>query len=184
MTLAAVLKKPAIIRQSLNMWQEHFWGRYPSILSLLVKDSKGELLAFHQEVKRFQKERICWHSTNQCCRVYFDSHTWQESLSVILTLKRFLRVYRLQWFIKLLFLNWRKESFKFFVNLNGRTYNATIIFIVSSVNPASILKMNFWYTLTCTLPQRPIGGYVTTLNKPATAVLKTIDLTLQSPQRS
>ena len=35
----------------------------------------GELLSFHQEVKRFQKERICWHSTNQCYRVYFDSHT-------------------------------------------------------------------------------------------------------------
>ena len=42
------------------------------------------------------------------------------------------------------------------MTLNGRTYNATI---VSSVNPASILKMNFWYTLTCTLPPRPIGGY-------------------------
>ena len=32
-------------------------------------------MSFHQEVKRFQKERICWHSTNQCYRVYFDSHT-------------------------------------------------------------------------------------------------------------
>ena len=42
------------------------------------------------------------------------------------------------------------------MTLNGRTYNATI---VSSVNPGSVLKMNFWYTLTCTLPPRPIGGY-------------------------
>ena len=121
----------------------------------MVKDSKGELLAFHQEVKRFQKERICWHSTNQCNRVYFDSHTWQESVSVILTLKRFLRVYRLQSY-GLTILNWSKESFKFFLTLNGRMYNAAI---VSYVNPASILKMNFWYTLTCTLPPRPIGGY-------------------------
>ena len=54
----------------------------------------------------------------------------------------------------LIILNWNLESFTFFVTFNGRTYNAAI---VSSVNPASILKMNFWCTLTCTLP--PVGGH-------------------------
>ena len=54
----------------------------------------------------------------------------------------------------LIIINWNKESFTFFVTLNGRMYNAAI---VSSVNPASILKMNFWCTLTCTLP--PVGGH-------------------------
>ena len=113
----------------------------------------GELLSFHQEVKRFQKERICWHSTNQCYRLHFDSHTWQESLSVILTLKRFLRVYRLQWFN---YFKLKQRKLQIFCEFEWNSYNATI---VSSVNPASIFKMNFWYTLTCTLPPRPIGGY-------------------------
>ena len=57
----------------------------------------------------------------------------------------------------LIILNWNKESFTFFVTLNGRMYNAAI---VSSVNPASILKMNFWCTLTCTLPVHYIIHYI------------------------
>ena len=73
--------------QRLNVWKDRFSGRDPYILSLLVKDTEGELLSFHQEVKRFQKEWTCWRSTNRCSRVCFDSHTWQESLSVILALK-------------------------------------------------------------------------------------------------
>ena len=56
-------------------------------LLLLVKDTESELLSFHQEVKRFQREWTCWHSTNRCSTVYFNLHTWQESLSLILALK-------------------------------------------------------------------------------------------------
>ena len=37
----------------------------------MVKDTEDELLSFHQEVKRFQKEWTCWHSTNRCSTVCF-----------------------------------------------------------------------------------------------------------------
>ena len=69
--------------------------------------------------------------------VWFNSHTWQQSLSVILALKSLSRVYRMWWFI----LNWNIESFMFFVSLNGRTYNAAI---VRSVRPASTRRTTYW----------------------------------------
>ena len=53
-------------------------------------------MSFHQRVERFQKEWTYWHSPNRCSRVCFDSHTWQQSLSVILALKSLSQVY-LMW---------------------------------------------------------------------------------------
>ena len=44
------------------------------------------------------EDMLAFYRTDVRDRVYFYSHTWQESLSVILALKRFLQVYRLQWF--------------------------------------------------------------------------------------
>ena len=48
---------------------------------LLVKDTEDELLSFHQEVKRFQKEWTCWHSTNRCSKVCFNSHVTGVTVS-------------------------------------------------------------------------------------------------------
>ena len=102
-------------------------------LILIGQRHWGQLLSFHQEVKRFRKEWTCWHSTNRRSTVCFDSHTWQESLSNFGLEKFVASVQDVMVYFKLK----HRKLYLFFVSLNGRTYNAAIVW---SVKPASTIR--------------------------------------------
>ena len=96
-------------------------------LSLLVKDTEGELLSF-------QKEWTCWHSTNRCSRVCFNSHTTGVTVSNFGLEKFFATVQDVMVYFKL-----KRRKLHVFCELDWKNVPRNCL-----IREASLNKTNFW----------------------------------------